>query len=499
MGRSVSRHGDVVTRALHGCRAEFPPSEVDASQTLQQRHHPAAMRRLPVFVASLVVAFLAGSAPAAAALPPAKPAAGPAAATTLQLGSLSKAQLKAKIAKAKIARPTRLFEELEGDGLPEMQGDKTTNGFKLEYRGIKATAYDDADKADEVAVWIAVVRATPSGYTKSVHRVGTPMVLSDKHPGAVDGAATLFDGDRTPVLLVSAAIEDDDGSSAQWMAELDVLLEQAIAAATVMREPDDDPIDVVHGTIELGRIMLGADPGRPDVGFRKIRTTDWDMLWDLDPTIDGPPLDPRTAAHKTTKAPAQPRFVYKLMINAKVGAGRYVMRFDVPAKAGRKPRRVVKVDLDKMKLVTPGDEIDATVNHEFVVRVCIAQTGWVGMDWDAWSIPGSCIEKVMSAPYSDYWPEFKVYRRMQQGSTKVNVFAWWRSTSNKSSGFKFLDFDDGDLGFAKLETMVGGSAGALEYHLQGDGDGGGLYNSQCYSCGFPSGSAIGKLDMHVRY
>jgi len=454
------------------------------------------MRRLPLFVASLFVALLAGSAPATAAVPKAKPAAAPAA-TALQLGSLSKTQLKAKIAEAKIAEPTRLFEPLEGDEIPEMPGDKTTNGFKLEYRGIKATAYDDADKADEVAVWIAVVRPTASGYTKSVHRVGTPMVLSAEHPGAVDGATTLFAGDRSPMLLVSAAIEDDGGNSAQWMAELDVLLDQAIAAAKVMREPDDDPLDVLHGTIELGRIMLGADPGRPDVGFRKIKTTEWDMLWDLDPTIDASRATASPDPHAVTKAPAPPRFVYKLAISTKVGTGRYAMRFDVPAAPGRKARRVVKVDLNELLVVTPPSDLAAGNDKNYFVRVCIAQNGVAGTNIDQPATPSCVTKKISWAHSAASWEDLKFYRRVRQGSTTVSVFSWW--TRDSGSEFKFLDLDVGELGFVKVETDVVKAPVGLTRVITGDGEGGGSWNWQCYSCGFPSGAAIGKLKMTIRH
>jgi hypothetical protein len=457
------------------------------------------MRRFPLLAASVVAALFAGSAPADAAGPrstPSAPTASPAAATTLQLGSLSKPQLKAKIATAKIPPMTPLAEPLEGDEIPEMEGDKTTNGFKLEYRGIKASAYDDHDSTDEVAVWIAVVRATATGYTKTVHRVDTPSVLSAKHPGTVDGAVRLFDGDRTPMLLVSAAIEDDSGSAVQAMAELDVLLEQAIAAATVMREADDDPLDVLHGTIELGRIMLGADPGRPGLGIRKIRTTDWDMLWDINPTIDGGRAAPAPGAH-ATKTPTQPRFVYKLSIPANVGNGRYAMRFDVPAAAGRKPRRVVKIDLDPLLVVTSSNDLDAGSDKDYFVRVCIAQSGFAGLNIDQPATP-SCITKKLSWAHSAIsWEEVKVYRRMRQGAAKITVFSWWKYKSG--SEFKFLDLDVGKLGFVKREVNVGASAGVVDYELTGDGEGGGSWSSQCYSCGFPSGSAIGKLRMRVGY
>jgi hypothetical protein len=454
------------------------------------------MRRLPLFVTSLVACLLAGTAPAAAAAPKARPAAAPAAATP-QLASLSKAQLRGKLASAKIQAPADLFEPQEGDEIPEMAADQTTDGFKLEYRGVKASAFDDADGTDEVAVWIAVVRATPSGYTKSIHRVTTPSVLSSKHPGTVDGATTIYDGDRTPMLLVSAAIEDDDGGGAQWMAELDMLLEQAIAAATVAREPGDDPLDVLHGMIELGRIMLGADPGRPGLDMQKIGTTDWDQLWDLDPTIDGP-LDPRTAAaSKPTKAPTTPRFVYKLTNDAKIGAGRYALRFDVPAAPGRKPRRVVAVDVNELVVVTPPNDLAAGSDKNYFVRVCIAQGGIAGMNIDQ-PATASCVTKKLAWAHSGAsWEALKFYRRVRQGETKVSVFSWWTNASG--SEFKFLDLDVGGLGFTKLELDVGDAPVGLTRAVTGDGEGGGSWNSQCYSCGFPSGAAIGKSKLTIRH
>jgi hypothetical protein len=160
------------------------------------------------------------------------------------LAQLSKSELQSKLASTPLPKLTTLFEPLEGDEIPEMFADGTQGGFDLVYRGVKATAFDDAEGTDEVAVWIALVRPTASGYTKSLHKLAAPGALSPAHAASNAGAATLFHGDRGPALLLGAVIEDDDGSAAQRMAELDVLLDQAIAAATILRDDGDDPLEL---------------------------------------------------------------------------------------------------------------------------------------------------------------------------------------------------------------------------------------------------------------
>lgn len=461
----------------------------------------STMPRLPLLTASLFTALLvAGSAHAGA--PKAKPgAASPSAlpSAAKSLGQLSKSELKAKVSSSALPKMSQLFEPLEGLEITEMPGDQTHNGFDLVYRGVKATAFDDADGSDEVAVWIATVRPTANGYTKSVHKVATPQKLTAVVDGSNEGATTLFHGDRTPMLLLGAVIEDDDGNAAQRIAELDVLLTQAIQAATIMREPDDDPLDVLHGTLELGKLMLGADPGRPDLAIRPIRPTDWDRLWDLEPTRDGERPQFKAGATKTKTAVTKAQnasFIYKVALSGKVGSGRYALRFDVPAAPGRKPRQVVKVNLDQLLVVTPPNDLSA-LGKEYFVRVCIAQSANVGLNIDQ-PATQSCITQNLMWAHSDAsWEDVKIYRRMRQGKVAINVFSWW--THDSGSEFKFLDLDQGKLGFVKLEAQVGASSGKLEWELTGDGEGGQAYSFTCFSCGFPSGGAIGKVKMDVRW
>ncbi len=417
-------------------------------------------------------------------------------AVTKSLAQLSKSELKAKLASVRVAKIAPLFETPEGDEIPEMTGDGTSGGFDLVYRGVRASAYDDADGKDEVAVWVALVRPTATGYTKSVHKVAAPTALSAGRPGSDAGAATVFHGDRGPALLLGAVIEDDDGNSAQRIAELDVLLEQAIAAATLLRDDNDDPIDVLHGMIELGGVMLGADPGRPHLGIRPIRTTDWDRLWDVDPTREGGrPKSVSAATSKAATAPSMPLLVYKLSLGGQVGAGRYSLRFDVPAKPGRKPRRAVKVDLQKLLVITPPAELKAGNDKTYFARVCMVQSGFAGLNIDQ-PAPQSCITKQLSwAHAAANWESLKVYRRMRQGETRITVLSWWKWDSG--SEYKFLDLDAGNDGFATITRNVGATPGSSLVTTIGDGEGGASYSGHCYACGFPSGAAIGTLSARV--
>lgn len=413
------------------------------------------------------------------------------------LAQLSKSELQSKLASTPLPKLTTLFEPLEGDEIPEMFADGTQGGFDLVYRGVKATAFDDADGTDEVAVWIALVRPTASGYTKSLHKLAGPGALSPAHAASNAGAATLFHGDRGPALLLGAVIEDDDGSAAQRMAELDVLLDQAIAAATILRDDGDDPLELLHAMVELGGVMLGADPDRPRLDVRPIRTTDWDRLWDLEPTREGG----RTAAGATTakaaaKQPSVP-LVSKFSLAGKHGDGRYQLRFDVPAKAGRKPRRVVKLELDELLVVTPPAELKAGTDKQYFVRVCIAQNGLAGLNVDA-PASASCVTKTLWwAHAAASWEPLTVYRRMRQGEAKITVLSWWLNAGG--SEYKFLDLDAGDDGFASFTPDVGAAPASAQIGTTGDGDGGAMHGGQCFSCGFPSGAAIGSLSMTVRY
>lgn len=446
--------------------------------------------------ATVAMALLAPTA-ASAAGGQAKPKAEVGAPTVAKpLGQLSKTELRAKLSGMSLPDLAALFEPIEGDELPEMFADGTQDGFDLVYRGVKATAFDDADGTDEVAVWIALVRPTATGYTKTLHKLASPTVLSAAHAGTNAGAITLFHGDRGPALLLGAVIEDDDGSAAQRMAELDVLLEQAIAAATILRDDGDDPLEVLHAMVVLGRAMLGTDPDRPALDVRPIRTSDWDRLWDLEPTREGG----RTAATTTAKTAAQASpvsFVYKLALGGRAGDGRYQLRFDVPAKAGREPRRVVKLDLDELLVVTPPDALKAGADKQYFVRVCIASTGLAGLDVDA-PASASCVTKKLWWAHSAVsWEPLTVFRRMRQGNAKITVLSWWLNAGG--SEFKFLDLDAGDDGFASLTANVGPAAGTGQVQTTGDGDGGALHGGQCFSCGFPSGAAIGTLTMRVAY
>lgn len=451
-----------------------------------------------------LVALLALPATAIHAAPRHSSAAAPAG-PRVQLSNLSAAALREKIRVAKVPRLTGLFPVPTGDELPPMPGHMTHDGFELHYRGIKAGAFGDGDGGDEASVWVAVVRPTAQGYTKSVHRVGDPIALSSTHPTSVAGAAKIFDGERTPCLMVGAVIEDDDGSAAQWLAELDVLLEQAIAAATLLRDDDEDPLDTLHATIELGRVMFGADPGRPDIGVRRIGEDDWDLLWDKKPTIEGGDPSPRFAAQaegkgKSHAAPAKatpPRLEWKVSLSLAVGAGRYDLVFDVPAPAGRKPRRLVRVEIKDLDQVTTASTVAAESDFEYVVRACISTSGAVGMNI-ATPAGTNCLEKVMPSSHAaGAWEPWLFSRRMRQGKIYVNVFAFHRRKSGQ--GYKYLDLDDGKLGFVQLDTNTTSSPVHLVHDVTGDGEGGGTYNSACYTCRFPSGEATGRAALTIDF
>jgi hypothetical protein len=154
------------------------------------------------------------------------------------------------------------------------------------------------------------------------------------------------------------------------------------------------------------------------------------------------------------------------------------------------------VNLDQLLVVTPPNDLSA-LGKDYFVRVCIAQTANVGTNVDQPATQSCTTQKISWAHSDSSWEDVKVYRRMRQGKVAVNVLSWWTHASG--SKFKFLDLDQGKLGFVKLDAQVGGSAGKLDWEITGDGEGGESYNFTCFSCGFPSGGAIGKVKMDVRW
>jgi len=330
------------------------------------------------------------------------------------LGSVSKADLKKKRMLAKIGKPKLVVAPIDGIEITPEPAEAWSGGkFRLEYRGLAADALDDADGRDEVAVYVAVLTANAVSYDREVFWVtGDTLMPVDGRGVAKTGARRMFEDKHEPVLVLSAVLEDDDGSAAQGLEQVDLLVNQAILAAAKLRSDDEDPIDTLHAMIELGKISLGTTTTAPSVQTRKIDTWSWDRI-----------IDQNAAMRSRVK--------YRVLIAHAVGKARYKLLFDVPQPSQHKPRRLVKVDVRELRLTTPAKLVG---NKGSDISVCIG--AFVNTHGGK-----QCAElaKTTKLSHASEWKPQVFYRFTRQEHRHVNVAV--RQWSKRSGGMRLLDLN----------------------------------------------------------
>lgn len=330
-----------------------------------------------------------------------------------------------------------IIEEQYGDELPPAHGDQSLGKYPLRYTGVELVD----GGGDPLRVWMAVVTATPNGYAGTAHhRPESVKLRTHGLTMSTAGEAQIHEQDGFADALLVTAIVEDDQDAAMWLDELDALLHSAKAAAQKIRDDDDDPIDVLHGVLELGETMLGPGPDRPDIQLRRIRAWDWAVLWDREPITH--------------------RFLdHKLSVPHTMGGGKYRLFFDVPAAEGRKPRRMVRmrVKLTQLDTVAPSSYAD----FELVRRYCIQRNP-----------QDECEERITEGRFMKTDTVTYSRRVLQKENVEVGVVAYYRSTANPQGTCLYrvdLNPEPDAAAFTRtLDTTQ--TPVVLVQHLQGDGD-----------------------------
>ncbi len=359
----------------------------------------------------------------------------------IDIGKATAADLKKRLVVAKIRPPKLLLKPIDGIEIPPEPAMSWNGKFHLNYKGIAAKTLDDADDRDEVAVVVALLTATPTGYAREVSRVtGSSSAPVNTRGVQTMGAKQLFNDEHRDVLLFSAVIEVDDGDPGPALDQMDLLINQAIVAATKLRSDDEDPLDTLDAMIELAKFSLGSGATAPSVRTHKIQTWDWDRI-----------IDQRAARRS--------RVPYRILIAHAVGAGRYNLLFDVPRPTNHKRRRLVKVDVRSLSLTTPADLVGTSGS---TVSVC------VGVFHDTHD-GKPCATKEMSGKLNlaSSWKPTLYYRWTRQANRRVNVAV--EQFSKKYGKNRLMDLNpDGTKAVASHGVDVRDSPVHIDVTYQGE-------------------------------
>jgi len=177
-----------------------------------------------------------------------------------------------------IAHPN-IMSLMPVDTLPA-QGVPNPTTYKLDIAGVHATAVDDADGQDELQAWVAVVKPSGSSYVVQTHHLPATGTLN---VGAGEGAShpvTLVNTHQTGYLVMSAIIDDDDGSGQARRDELDLLLALSVdVAGQVSGSASADALEAMFNYSAGLLALSGSDVGAVSVESTRIGAADWHTIY----------------------------------------------------------------------------------------------------------------------------------------------------------------------------------------------------------------------------